>query len=293
LAFIQHDFSRPSSTRTYQFYNVISSRLHQPSVPPTNQSIVQGHRLALSRPDIVGLAVFHYSLSSRLSFRHPPDLTLPPMPILPSHYSVEGFTSAASLIPDHSGARRSELLFWELKKGVWKPADSITLICADGGNGTYVPLATGSSGDVHPIKPTVSSTFDPTPDNQTNSLYSIAHPWCPKSIKKAVLREAWKTGTFPEPQQCVLLSIQEWPEGEIITSYADTAMNGIVKPCTDLTKAKEAAHGVCAPSLINFKMIDASELSQSASAEGTRSDSGDSNSLQSLFGKARRLIRRG
>jgi len=213
------------------------------------------------------------------------------MPNLCNHLSVQGFTSAVSLTPDQSGDPRSELLFWELKKGTWKPADAFTLICTDAGRGRYIPIESSRSG-VHAINPKMSSAFDPTSENKTNSLYSIVHPSWPNSIRKAVLREARKTGTFPEPQQCVLLSIQQWPEGEIITSHADTAVNGIIKPCTDITKAKESAHGVCAPSLITFKIIDGSELSQSASVGCTRSDSGYSNSLQSLFGKARRLIRR-
>jgi hypothetical protein len=123
-------------------------------------------------------------------------------------------------------------------------------------------------------------------------MYSIAHPWCPKSIKNAILKEAWKIVRFPTPEQCVLLSIQEWPEGEIITSYADTAVNDIIKPCTDITKAKEFAHGVCAPSLISFKVIDGSELSKNESSKHRRSDGGKSGSLQFLFDRTKKLVGR-
>jgi len=257
------------------------------------QNILSGSRLAWSNPCTLEPATYHlYSLTSQRTFCHRPNLTLALMPNRPNHLSVEGFTSAVSLTPDQSGDPRSELLFWEIKDGVPKPADSFTLICTEAGGGRHIPVETSRSGDFHPINPTVPSTFDPPSDDQITSMYSIAHPSCPKSIRKAVLREAWKTWQFPKPKQCVLQSIQQWPEGEVITSYADSVVKGIMKPCTDLTKAKEFAHGVCAPSLITCKIIDEPEIPKDVSPEHIRSDNGQSPSSGSLFAKSKGFFSR-
>jgi len=257
------------------------------------QDTLSGSRLALSNPCTLESAANHlYSLTSQRTFRHRPNLTLALMPNRPNNLSVEGFTSAVALTPDQSGDARSELLFWELKKGTWKPADSFTLICTEAGGGRYIPVETSRSGEVHPINSTASSTFNHPADDQITSMYSIADPSCPKSIRKAVLREAWKTWQFPKPDQCVLLSIQQWPEGEVITSYADSVVKGIMKPCTDLTKAKEFAHGVCAPSLITCKIIDEPEIPKDVSPEHMRSDNGQSPSSGSLLAKSKGFFSR-